>query len=194
VSREIPSIVVENISDTIESWAKRSYIESELRERILNSNVLLVPGEGYVDSDALFFPEGTEQLVEFLRENSPPDVPLEICVEDKDYKELSRYADVVFLASFIVYKIAAPIVVSLVAGYLKERLGSKEKGTIAKWSLTVEDKETGQSTQLSYEGPAEKLKEQMQEALELKAIAKPNVIKDAARHPQKKAKRRRGKK
>jgi hypothetical protein len=160
-------VIIEPSKETIRSWATRPYINAELRERLERSNVLVVPEESYAGKDIVFFPEGTEQLVAFIKGRTPPSLSIEVCIEDSDYKELSRYADLVIIASFVATSLMAPLVVNLVTEYLTRRLGRREKETNVRWSLTVQDEKTGRSIEYKYEGPPGDLRDQMNQALSL---------------------------
>lgn len=149
-----PTLVVETSQESIYSWINRPYISDALRAQLSKANVLLVPTEGFCERADLVFPVGTEELFQFLRESQRENLLVDICIEDKDYKELALHADLLIIASFVVTSIAAPVVADLITEYIKRRLGLHETDSIVRSELTVYDEKTGRSVRLSYEGPA----------------------------------------
>jgi hypothetical protein len=164
---ELPTLVLETSQESIQSWANRPYISDALREQLLKANVLLVPTEGFRERADLVFPQGTEELFQFLRESPRENITVDICIEDKDYKELMLHADLlIIIASFMATSIVAPVVVDLIAEYIKRRLGSRETETIVRSELSVYDEKTGRSVRLSFEGPASAYHDTMTTAIQ----------------------------
>jgi hypothetical protein len=177
------SLTKEVSGETINSWSKRNYIGKELQERLVKAGALIIPNEGYGDSnDIYYFPEGTEYLVSFLQKNNKEDQYIDICIEEDNYKELAQHAGLLIIAGVIATKICAPLLVNLISEYIKKRLGSRANDTTVKTSLTVSNVNEGKSICLTYEGPAstyenimlgavkEILKEEGKSSPELKTI------------------------
>ncbi len=149
------SLTKETSNESISTWSKRSYISKELQEKFVRAGALVVPNEGYGDSDNIrYFPEGTEHLVSFLQRNNKGDQYIDICIEEGDYKELAQHADLLVIASAIATTICAPILVNLISEYIKQSLGSRASDMTVKTSLTITDSNNGKSISLTYEGPA----------------------------------------
>lgn len=162
-----PSVVVKNSQESLSTWTSRPYISNTLREQLSKANVLLVPTEGYGDQPGLvFFPSGTEEVFQFLRESQQGNLSVDICIEDKDYKEVARHAEILIIASLIVTTIVAPVVADLIAEYIKRRWGSREVETTVKLEITVCDEKAGRSVRISYEGPASEYRNTMGNAIQ----------------------------
>lgn len=157
-----------NESDkSFSTWVDQSNISLALRESLKEVDVLFVPEKGYADREnLLFFPEGTEGLVQFIDQHKPSSLSLGICIEEEDYKELARYADVLIIAAAVATSLVAPVLVNLISDYIGRRLGRKKEDAVVRWSLTIDDKSSGRSLKCSYDGPAETFKDTMSEALE----------------------------
>ena len=162
---ERPALVQESSLESIESWCNRPYIGDALRGQILKANVLLVPIEGFRERTDPMFPQGTEDLLQFLRESPNEDIKADICIEDEDYRELALHFDLLVLAGAVVTLVVAPIVADLISEYIKRRLGSREPETIVRSELIVYDETTGRSVRLSYEGPASAYRDTMGNAI-----------------------------
>jgi len=162
-----PRIVVQDSRESISTWVNRPYISNKLREQLLRANVLLVPSEGYADqTDLVFFPSGTEELFHFLRESQREGLSVDICIEDKGYKEIARHADLLFIVDFIVKDIVAPLLVALIADYFIRRSGSGASETTVKSKITVCDEKNKRSMSLSFEGPASDYRDTMGNAIQ----------------------------
>jgi hypothetical protein len=131
----------------------------------LKANVLLVPIEGFRERTDPMFHQGTEDLLQFLRESPNEDIRVDICIEDEDYRELALHLDLLVLASAVVTLVVAPIVADLIAEYIKRRLGSREPETIVRSEMFVYDERTGRSVRFSYEGPASAYRDTMANAI-----------------------------
>jgi hypothetical protein len=160
------SITSKAVSKNFESVISRDYIGKELKERLKNANVLMVPNEGYQDKqDLLYFPSGTSDLYHYLLEKQGDSFKVDINLEDKDYKELALHADWMILAEFIVKEIVAPLLVALVAEYIIRHLGKRKHSTNVKSKLTVVDEKKGKQIEYTYEGPASEYRNVMLNAI-----------------------------
>ena len=160
------------------SWADRSYVPGELRDRVRRADVLLVPEEGFRGRPEPLYPVGTVDLYQFLRENSsgPQPFELELVVADEDYKELALHSALVIVATVVATYFVAPIIVNLISEYLKKRIPQLEsaKETNVRFQLKITGgDEKARNLDLNYEGPANKFQEQMTEAI--RAVAPSNA-------------------
>ena len=161
-----PTLIVELSQETFQTFINRPYISSELRERLSGANVLLIPNEGYGGKKELvYFPSGTAELFHFLEERKTENLNVDICIEEKDYKEVALHFDWLMLASFVVTSLVAPLIVNLLTEYIKKRQGKREPDTIVKHTLVVCDEKEGRYVCLSYEGPAPKYHDTMLNAI-----------------------------
>ena len=128
-----PQLNMEPSNETFQSFIERNYINRESRDRLSQANVLMIPNEGYLErTDLIYFPSGTTDLYQFLKEEESGKMSIDICLEEKDYKEVALHADWLFLASFIVTSIVAPLFVDLLADYIKKHLVKRESETNVK--------------------------------------------------------------
>lgn len=147
--------LIEERTESAVTWSNRPFVSDGLRRKVASADILLVPDEGYVDRpDLRFFPSGTTEFVEYLRRETPPNVLVEACIDDDDYREVTRHAAILYVAKAVVTLLAAPLFVNLLAQYIKRKLASLKDPATLKTSVTFHDRETGRSVHLSYEGPA----------------------------------------
>ncbi|HXF90633.1 MAG TPA: hypothetical protein VNJ29_01740, partial [Candidatus Nitrosotenuis sp.] len=158
---------IESSSESFQTWINRSYVSNALREQISKANFLLVPAEGYAEkTDMVYFPTGTADLFQFIRESDQNGLLPEVCIDDRDYKELARHADVLYIASAIVSLIIAPIAADLIGEYIKRRLfPGREDDTEVNSRLTIYDDKSGRSVDFIYKGPAREYRSTLLEAI-----------------------------
>ena len=89
----------------------------------------------------------------FLKNNAK-DNEIDICIEDRDYKELALHADLITFATFVVTSIALPVLVNFLSEYIKNKIFTNSDRVI-KVSLVVENKKKGTSKNVTYEGKPE---------------------------------------
>jgi hypothetical protein len=155
-------VVTTTISATAESaqyWAAKPFVTDALRSQVAAADILLVPNEGYQERDIRFFPSGTTQFFDYLRRSVPPDVVVEACIEDSDYREVARHADELYIAWTVVKLFAAPLFVNLLAEYIKRKFGKKTADVTLKTSIAFHDDTSGKTLRLDYDGPADAFEE-----------------------------------
>lgn len=144
---------IENTEENFDYWLNQEFISDDLKNKLGTADILLVPQIGFRDQDTPVFPVKTEELFTFLKNNSKNN-EIDICIEDKDYKELALHADLITLATFVVTSIALPVLVNLLSDYIKNKISSNSDRVI-KISLVVENKKDGTSKNVTYEGKPE---------------------------------------
>jgi hypothetical protein len=129
------------------------------------ASIVLVPEDGFRDFAGPVFPEGTINFLTFLRDHTQS--PVEILIDDPDYAEVAIHFDILRLATMIVEEVVAPIVLSVIAAYMKDWLGSRMSRTEVRAKLLVHHKDDTkeQTIQYSYEGPADKFEQTVANAL-----------------------------
>ncbi len=153
-------VSLETSRSTFKSSIEAFVQDNELRTKLSQANLLLIPQKGLLDDpDLIFFPSGTEELLQFLEKYQRDGVVTDICVEEKDYKELTRNADLVFLATTVVSTACISIAADLVVEYLLRKLGSKRSEAMVHWEVIIQHENTDVSTKISYYGPATEVKE-----------------------------------
>ncbi|HEX5754017.1 MAG TPA: hypothetical protein VFZ09_47985 [Archangium sp.] len=159
-----PVCTIEASDKSFDYWKNREDTTPELREGIAAANMLIVPSESYRDFREPTFPTGTEELLEYLRENSPPELTPEIYATDTTYQELALHADILRIATLVVEFGIVPLAIGLLSNYLYSRLGSRRDNTTVIFDMHI----TGhrQTAKVHYEGPAPAFEASIKKALE----------------------------
>lgn len=150
----IDDVVITDSSENFDTWINREYISEELKSDLKKANILLVPTEGFRDKNIPVFPVKTEGLFIYIKNRLPSEYKIDICIEDKKYKELALHSDLVIIGSFVVASVGVPILVNIISEYIKQKILKMGEKRGVKVSLTVVD-EKGVSKNLTYEGEAE---------------------------------------
>jgi hypothetical protein len=145
---------IHSSNETLVAWTNKSFIPQTLRQQLAEANVLITPSSGYGTFDGHYFPQGTENVLHFLRARQQDSFHIDICIDDKDYKELTLHSDLVTLPDIIVLYIGAPMLAGLLVEYIKYKLGSRINKTSIKANITLTDETAERSVTLSYEGNA----------------------------------------
>jgi hypothetical protein len=161
-----PQLSISSSKESFSSFIDKDYISHELKEQLRTVNVLIVPNEGYGDlTDQVHFPAGTSDLYQYLLESKDENLSIGVCLEDKDYKELSLHADWLTLAEFVAKDFLAPLLVALLAEYIIHTLGKRVEKTNVKSRLVVVDAKDEHRVEYTYEGPALEYKDVMLNAI-----------------------------
>jgi len=135
-------------------WLSRPYVSATLKQDLDKANLLIVPTENFREKDGPFFPNGTEDFLDFLRSNSREGLVPDICIDDSQYQVIALHNALVVIGGVVVSALLAPVVVDLVAEYIKRKIWvDKEAETSVKFSMTIVE-EDGRAEKMSYEGPA----------------------------------------
>jgi hypothetical protein len=186
-----PVLTEESSKESFDFYMGRPYIGEDLRTRLLAADALIIPNEGYGErTELVYFPSGTSDLYQFLADKNIEGLKIEICIEDDDYKEIALHYDWLSIAGFVVTALVAPLVVELIADYIKEHLGKRVPETNVKSKLIVLEEKGGRNIIYTYEGPASEYQKIMSDAISKRS--EPVVPADA--HGKKKAKQRRHRK
>jgi hypothetical protein len=159
-------LIIKKTKESFSTWIHKPYISEELRKQLEKANVLLVPKEGFRSYSGPVFPVGTEEFLNYLREFSAKGINANICIEDKDYKELALHEAFLIISAFVVTSLVAPIVTDLISEFIKRRWmkEDKNKDNNIKIELTVVKKD-GSSASFLYEGPAKAFTKTVKPAL-----------------------------
>ena len=143
------------------------HLTMETRAAVERAGIVIVPDEGFRDYAGPVFPQGTVDFLQFLREHAPHGTEVAIAAEDTDYKEVVLHSDIVRLATLFVEYVAAPVVMSLIAAYLKDFLGSRFGRAEARTAIVVHRKDGAveQTVRISYEGPAQNVEQALKDAI-----------------------------
>ena len=165
---EAGDLIQESATDkNFDYWLNRPFVGEELRRELKNATLLIVPAEGVRERSDLNFPNGTEGLLTYLKDNARDGVVPDICIEDKDFKALALHDATIIVGTFVVTAIVAPIAVNLISKYLEREIGlDKAEETKVKFKMTVVESD-GTSKKLSYDGPAKTFEKTIGERLKV---------------------------
>ena len=131
-------IDIEVSQETFSSYIEAFVQEGELRLKLSQANLLLIPQKGLLDDpDIIFFPSGTDDFLLFLEKHQQDGLATDICIDESNYKELTRNADLIYLTSIIVSQACTSIAADLVLEYLIRKLGSRRTETIVQWEVII---------------------------------------------------------
>lgn len=151
---------------TRQAWMDMVQLPYELRDRVINAGLLIVPSQMVAQPTA--FMAGTMDLLAFLKSQLGDKV--EICISDDDYVELELNSRTLRLGKFLVVSVLLPVFLNLLSNYIHERIKENliplaqietvdfQKPTEVSFTIAVEDS-TGKKKEFSYEGPAADFKE-----------------------------------
>mgnify|MGYP000276111666 CR=1 FL=1 len=143
---------------SFESVYKKKYMPKEYEDEIKSANVLLIPNENFRGKQGLFFPECTDELLDFMKEQENENVKVDICISDEDFKKIRtarRYC--IHLLTMIVQCAVLPITTGIIAAYLYDKLNKSNKSpkeTNTDVNVIVE--KNGKSKMVHYQGSIEK--------------------------------------
>lgn len=126
-SNEISNLKIIDYTEGFEEIYQKPYIPEEFINDIKEANVLLVPSESFRDKKGLFFPEYTEEFFRYLKEKKDDNLKVDIAVSDEDFNQLELHADVVNIPNLIIMSGFLPIVTSIIASYLYDKLKHEDK-------------------------------------------------------------------
>jgi hypothetical protein len=161
-----PELKVKEVGENFQTVLNQEGLEEGLKNRLLQANTLLLPNHGYQErKDLVYFPSGTSDLLQYLKDNQGQDLSVDICSCDDKYQELSLHADWLILAHIIVKLAVIPLLIDLLANFLSNSLGKRLSITNMKAKLTVVDDKNKKQVELSYNGPAAEFHKIFREAI-----------------------------
>lgn len=154
-------IDITNGSYTFEDIYNKPFTPKELIDKIKKADILFLPYEGFRGRNDFLFPEETYKLYSYFLEHAHnKGVSIDICISDEDYNELELHAEVINIPLLIVQWAVFPIVTSMIATFLYEKVRHYNRKDInTNVSITVE--ETGKSKLIRYEGSIENFERAM---------------------------------
>ncbi|MEY8532722.1 hypothetical protein AALH30_04185 [Blautia pseudococcoides] len=152
-----------NITDTditFETILQEKYIPQKYIGDIKKANVLIIPNEGFRDNEGYFFPECTSEFYMFLKNHE--EIETEICIDNDEFQKIELHADIIYVATLIVQYEVLPVVTSVIASYLYDKINSmnkEKKDSNASVHIIVE--KNGKSKKIDYEGSIDNFEEAM---------------------------------
>jgi hypothetical protein len=156
---------VSESAENFETWINRGYISEATREELRKSDILIVPKERFGDQDLVYFPDKTQEILQFFKKKLPKNVNIDICIEEKDYKEVALHHDVVVIGCFLGTAVIVPVFVNILSEFIK-RILFKEENTLIKFSFTKINAD-GSAKRLDFEGSAKDFNEAAEKLKEL---------------------------
>ncbi|TGK89970.1 hypothetical protein EHQ23_02315 [Leptospira bourretii] len=137
-----------------ENWTTKNFISPQLKSRLIEAQILIVPTEGFREYNGPVFPVKTEEIFHFIKSNIDNEQIVDICIEDSEYRELALHSNLIVLGEFLVKTVALSIFLGVFSNYIYDNY--VKKGTAdstIRLAITVE-KEKKKSVRVEYEGRA----------------------------------------
>lgn len=147
---------------TFEEVYNKGYTPKEYLSEIKKANMLLLPEENFRERAGCFFPECTEEFFNYSKDNKSDSIAVDICVNDEDFQRIELHADLITVATLIVQWGVFPIVTSLIAAYLYDKIRKSNKSaddTNTEVNIVVENNK--KSKKISYSGSIENFERAM---------------------------------
>lgn len=159
-----------NIVDTeitFEDIYNKPYISQEYIDEIKNADILLIPEENFRDEGDVLFPETTREFLDFLREEIPQELTVDIAVDDGGFNKIELHSDAVIVATIIVKSAAFNIACGMIASFLYDlakKYLKKPEDLSAKVKIISEETKTKKSKMITFEGPVSGIKDTLEQA------------------------------
>ena len=114
------NIRVSDNKNGIQYWINKSFIGEELRKTLNDSDILIVPFENIRQDTPPLFPTGTDLILEYLKDNLPKDIKVDICIEDTDYALFEFNSHNKNLGKFVVSAVVFPIFLNVISNFIYE--------------------------------------------------------------------------
>lgn len=121
------NLTIQESTETFESWINREFIPESLRPDLAKASILLVPTIGFREENQPTFPVLTEDIINYFKENLPPDIIAEICIDDEQYLELALHSDYKRIGNFIVKSVAVAVFVNVLSAYIYDKYVKQEE-------------------------------------------------------------------
>lgn len=161
-------IEIINSDLTFSSIVNQDYYPKDLIEDLSNANALIIPNLYNRGEEKVYtFPETTSELFDYIKDNSDDAVIVDIVSDENNYNKLELHSSVIEIASMLVDKALLPIVLSIIANFVYEKIKAyhkKNDEVSAEFQITVTDRD--KSKTISYKGPASDIKESIMMATE----------------------------
>ncbi len=154
--------------ETFETIYKKEYFPQKLMDEIKEANVLLIPD--YVkrgNEEGYMFPEYSQEFLEYLKDNVSDNLRPDIAIDDEDFVQLELHSAIITVGTFIVSKVAFPIMIGLVTNFLYDqakKMHREKKDVSAKVNIIATEETGKKSKMISYEGPVSGIEEALKAA------------------------------
>lgn len=115
-------ISITDSNENFETWLRKDFVTTELKQLLLNVSILIVPFENLRDTpNPLLFPIGTDEILRYFKEKLPEGQLIDICITDEDYQEFVFNNDYKRLGNFIVKEAAIPFFVGILSTFVYDK-------------------------------------------------------------------------
>lgn len=161
-SNAVKELIVTDSDLRFQEVYSKPYTPQEYINNIKNANVLMIPDENFNDTEGYFFPEYTEDLLNYLQDNCKDNLLVDICISEDDYQKLELHADVINIPLLLVQSGVFPILTSMISAYLQYKIkinnrSPKEINT----NVDIVIEKQGKSKKVSYKGSIENFESAM---------------------------------
>lgn len=160
-------IEIDETDITFDSIYDKPFIPQDYIEDIKKADILIIPEENFREEGDVLFPETTREFLEYLQEQIPKDMSVDIAISDEDFRKIELHSDLVNVATIIVSSTAFSIACSMVASFLYDmakKLLKRPQDLNAKVKIISEETKTKKTKSITYEGPVSGIKEALEQA------------------------------
>lgn len=160
-------IEIEETDITFDSIYDKPFIPQDYIEDIKKADILIIPEENFREEGDVLFPKTTREFLEYLQEQIPKDMSVDIAISDEDFRKIELHSDLVNVATIIVSSTAFSIACSMVASFLYDmakKLLKRPQDLNAKVKIISEETKTKKTKSITYEGPVSGIKEALEQA------------------------------
>lgn len=160
-------IEIEETDITFDSIYDKPFIPQDYIEDIKKADILIIPEENFREEGDVLFPETTREFLEYLQEQIPKDMSVDIAISDEDFRKIELHSDLVNVATIIVSSTAFSIACSMVASFLYDmakKLLKRPQDLNAKVKIISEETKTKKTKSITYEGSVSGIKEALEQA------------------------------
>lgn len=153
-------LTVEKVNFNLENYIKDYIKDKSLEDKIREANILLLPYQNFREKQGPIFPEAYSQFYEYLLDNIK-DSKVEICVEEKDYKEIALHDETFNLGLILLNGIVLPVIANIIFEYIKSMRNNKKVNV----KVSFVEKNGDKYRRLDYEGDSKYLKDTIETCL-----------------------------
>ena len=81
-------IEIEETDITFDSIYDKPFIPQDYIEDIKKADILIIPEENFREEGDVLFPETTREFLEYLQEQIPKDMSVDIAISDEDFRKI----------------------------------------------------------------------------------------------------------
>lgn len=147
----------EDSKDEFSNWLSKDFVTNELGTALNKCQILIIPELGFRDYDKPLFPQGTADLLTYLRNHLPEDVVVDVCIGDNDFSELLLHDKFHRIGKFVIKSIVLSLFLTILGAYIYDQISKNDEDSSISFTLTIEQ-EDGTGKRFSFEGEAREFK------------------------------------